>query len=78
MVVSRVWVCPRGGAGPVLSVIFEGGSASGRERINNRGYYPHWPLRPFASLRIMSELFLVFYDRVPPAPPGLLGCWAGL
>ena len=35
MVVSRVWVCPRGGAGPVLSVIFEGGSASGRERINN-------------------------------------------
>ena len=45
------------------------------------GYYripgPH--CEPRASLRIvMSELFLVFYDRVPPAPPGLLGCWAGL
>ena len=58
---------------------------TGTERIGSadnvtgaRSGTAHWPLRPFASLRIMSELFLVFYDRVPPAPPGLLGCWAGL
>ena len=39
---------------------------------------PHWPLRlrPFASLRIvMSELFLVFYDRPTGTarPPRVLG-----